>query len=438
MVSSLLATVLTTAAASAAAPADAGGTRWSIRGAGWGHGVGMSQHGALGMAERGRSHRAILRRYYRGTALRRTPDRAVRVLLRERAARVSVRGATQACGRRLRAARTYRATQAAGRVVLRTAGGLPIADCGPVLRATGGASVEVRGLGRFRGHVEVRPAGRASVLAVNAVRLEQYLRGVVAAEMPAAWPRAALRAQAVAARTYAITTDEGGEAFDQFADTRSQVYLGRRGEHPATDAAIRATRGQVVTYRGRPAVTYFHSTSGGRTEDVELVFGDSPPHPWLRGVADPDDAVSPVHRWGPVTFSSAGLDRALGDLVRGRVTGVVPRRRGRSSPRILAAELVGTSGRSTATGAQLRARLGLRDTWAFFARVTTYADGRLLTGTVSPADGTLSLQRRARGRWIARGRTRADARGRYRHRVGPGRWRVVLRGWAAGPTVRVR
>jgi stage II sporulation protein D len=438
MVSSLLASVLVTGAMAAVAPADHGGTRWSIRGAGWGHGVGMSQHGALGMAEQGRSHRAILAHYYRGTAIGRTAERPVRVLVREQAPRVSFRGATRACGRRLLAARTYRAVQERGRVVLRSAGGRRLRDCGARLVATGGQSVELRGEGRYRGAVEVRPEGARSVVAVNVVALEQYLRGVVPGEMPASWPAAALRAQAIAARTYAISTSAGGEDFDQHADVRSQVYLGMRGEHPATDAAIRGTRGRVVTYGRRPAVTYYHSTSGGRTEDVELVFPDSPAHPWLRGVADPYDAVSPVHRWGPLRLSSARMDQQLDGLVRGSLLRVHVRRRGRSSPRILSAELIGTGGRTAVTGAQLRARLGLRDTWAFFARVTTYADRGAITGRVAPSREAVTLQRRSGGRWLDHREIRVRRDGRYRARVAAGRWRVVHGGWAAGPAVRVR
>jgi stage II sporulation protein D len=397
----------------------------------------MSQHGALGMAQDGRSHRAILRHYYSRTQLGRTPNRLVRVLVRERSTRVRFRGATRACGRRLRSARTYAAVRDGRGVELRAASGRRLAGCGAALRATGGASVELRGRGEYRGVMAVLPKGRRSLMTVNEVVLEQYLRGVVAAEMPAGWPREALRAQAIAARTYAITTSAGGRSFDQYDDTRSQVYLGVRGEVASTNAAIRATRGRVVTYRGRPAITYFHSTSGGRTEDVELVFDDSPAHPWLRGVRDPADRVSPLHRWGPVRFSGPRLERALGDLARGAVAEIDVRRRGRVSGRIRTSQIVGSGGEATATGAQLRARLGLRDTWAFFARVTTRADGGALTGSVSPTRGTLRLQRRSGGRWVTRRRVRADARGRYRVRVRPGRWRLEHRGWAAGPSVRI-
>jgi len=438
MATSLLAAVAAAGALAASAPADQGATQWSIRGAGWGHGVGMSQHGALGMAQRGVGHRAILRHYYRGTAIGRVPDRRVRVLVRERAARVSFRGATRACGRRLDPARTYRGVQARGQIVLRGAGGATLARCGDALRAGGRRVVELRGRGRYRGALEVRPRGRRSVVGVNVVRLEDYLRGVVPAEMPAGWPVEALRAQAIAARTYALTTDAGGEDFDQHADTRSQVYLGVRGEQPATDAAIRATRGRVVTHRGRPAITYFHSTSGGLTEDAELVFAGSPAHPWLRGVRDPDDAVSPVHRWGPVAQSMAKMEAQLGDLVPGALLGVEVRRRARVSPRIVEAELIGTGGRAKVSGAQLKARIDLRETWAYFARVSTWVDGRELTGRVTPARGAVRLERRVGGVWRGAGRVRRDEGGRFRKAVRPGTWRVTLNRWAAGPAVRVR
>jgi hypothetical protein len=138
-----------------------------------------------------------------------------------------------------------------------------------------------------------------------------------------------------------------------------------------------------------------------------------------------------------VRFSGPRLERDLGDLARGAVAEIDVRRRGRVSGRIRTSQIVGSGGEATATGAQLRARLGLRDTWAFFARVTTRADGGALTGSVSPTRGTLRLQRRSGGRWVTRRRVRTDARGRYRVRVRPGRWRLEHRGWAAGPSVRI-
>ena len=92
-----------------------------------------------------------------------------------------------------------------------------------------------------------------------------------------------------------------GKGFDQYADTRSQVYRGYLGETPSTNAAVAATAGQVVTYDGEIATTFFFSTSGGHTENVENVFTGGSPKPWLKGVKDPYDDSSPYHRWGPYT-----------------------------------------------------------------------------------------------------------------------------------------
>ncbi len=125
------------------------------------------------------------------------------------------------------------------------------------------------------------------------MRLEDYLRGVVPAESPAVWPAAALQAQAIAARTYAITTNVGGNGFTQYPDTRSQMYRGVIAEKPTSDDAVKATRGQIVTYAGKPVVTYFFSTSGGQTENVENAFRGAKPQPWLKSVDDPFDDVSP-------------------------------------------------------------------------------------------------------------------------------------------------
>src|SRR5204863_5253181 len=98
------------------------------------------------------------------------------------------------------------------------------------------------------------------------------------------------------------------------------------------------------------------SSSGGYTENVENVFTNSDPQPWLKGVADPYDSVSPYHRWGPYTFSTSGLDRKLGSYVHGRFRGLDVLERG-VSPRIVRARVRGSSGNVRVTGPQLRNRL---------------------------------------------------------------------------------
>jgi stage II sporulation protein D len=138
----------------------------------------------------------------------------------------------------------------------------------------------------YRGRLEVFANTRGSLTVVNVVALEDYVRGVVPNELsPGGWPELeALKAQAVAARTYAVSNLRrfDAEGYDLTPDTRSQVYGGRSTEHPLTDRAVFETRGRVATYEGRPINALYTSTCGGRTEDAENIFGGDAP-PYLRG-----------------------------------------------------------------------------------------------------------------------------------------------------------
>jgi stage II sporulation protein D len=138
----------------------------------------------------------------------------------------------------------------------------------------------------YRGRLEVFANTRGTLTVVNVVPLEDYVRGVVPNELsPGGWPELeALKAQAVAARTYAVSNlgRFAAQGFDLTPDTRSQVYGGRSTEHPLTDRAVNETRGRVATYKGVPINALYTSTCGGRTEDAENIFG-GPPVPYLRG-----------------------------------------------------------------------------------------------------------------------------------------------------------
>jgi stage II sporulation protein D len=456
-----------------AAPAAAA-TTVSADGAGYGHGVGMSQYGALGFARRGVGYRQILAHYYRGTQVGRL-DRPseVRVLLQGGWRTVRFDGAVRVAGdRRLRPSTTYRVTAApGGQVALRSPRGRVIARYLAPLRVEAPQGGAVRLLGRagngvwsgtYRGALELRPGASGGVNAINAVDLEDYVRGVVSGESPASWPAEALRAQAVAARTYAIATSKPGTGFDHYADVRSQVYNGVAGERPTTDAAVRDTGSEVVVYDGRPVVTYFFSTSGGHTEDVENSFLGARPQPWLRGVPDPYDDASPRHRWS-LRWALARVDARLGGWVRGRLLGVEVLRRG-ASQRVVAADVVGTRGRTRVTGPQLRARLGLPDTWVTFTTLQTdvvpprpaaegvaggavpglgvsTSDGlATVRGRVFPASagGSLVLERREGASWRREADVRPADDGRYEVAVTrPGTFRIRA-GRALGPAVTVR
>jgi stage II sporulation protein D len=218
-----------------------------------------------------------------------------------------------------------------------------------------------------------------------------------------------------------------------------------------SDAAVHGTAGQIVTFNGVPAVTYYFSTSGGHTEDIEFSFVGALSKPWLVGVTDPYDSLSPYHRW-KVNTSRAGLTRALG--APGKFKSLKVLERG-VSPRVVRARVIGTRGSRTLTGPQIKARLGLRDTWFTFVRVASSArypaSARpaswgerpvypALAGEFSPAPRSheLVLERRVGSRWVAVRRVHTDAAGHYRATISRAGHYRVRSGAVAGPAVLVR
>ncbi len=355
-----------------ASPASAAST-FFIRGGGDGHGIGMSQYGADGYALHGKDYRWILAHYYQGTKLGTTdPNRIVRVLLATGSAAFS--GASKAGTKELHPGETYTVRpNADGTVTLVDQAGKKVGAFAAPLTVTGPGPLQLAGHGTYRGALQFRPDGAGGVETVNALALDDYVRGVISWEMPAGWAPEALKVQAVAARTYAITSNVGGGAFDLYQDTRSQMYGGVGAETPATDAAVAATRGQVVTYGGVPVVTYFFNSSGGHTENIENVWPGATPKPWLKGVVDPYDNVAgdPYHRWGS-DLTVSGAAAKLGALVKGSLIGIRVTKHG-SSPRILSAQIVGTKGTTTVSGTDLQHIFGLLTTYAAFTTIVTDA-----------------------------------------------------------------
>jgi SpoIID/LytB domain protein len=350
------------------APGAQAGVRWVVTGHGFGHGVGMSQYGAYGYARHGKGYAFILRHYYSGTTIGRlSGPRIVRVLLDVSGGDVGFSGATSACGKSLDASRSYAAHRIARSVQLRSSGGKALANCGHELRAAGAGQIAIAG-SAYRGALEVLPTDEdsRSLNAVDALPVDQYVKGVIPNESPPSWPQAELRSQAVAARSFALTGGVGGNGFDLYDDTRSQVYEGMSSETTATDEAAEATRGEVVMYGGRIAETYFSACSGGHTESVQNVFSGSPV-PYLVGVPDPYDGACPLHTW-KLEFSGPEISSRLGAYLDGRLKQVVITKRG-VSPRIVEAKLIGTGGSTTVRGEQLEVALGGYSTWMGFQKV---------------------------------------------------------------------
>jgi stage II sporulation protein D len=343
---------------------------WVVHGRGFGHGVGMSAYGAYGYAKHGKGYRFILGHYYSGTSLGTVQKtHVVRVLLDISPGDVGFSGATSACGEQLDPGRNYEAHRNGNSVRLRSSGGKTLANCGRRLRAAGRGRIAIAGHGTYRGALETVPteSEAGSLNVVNALALEQYVKGVMPNEVPPSWPSEELKAQAVAVRSIALTGDVGGNGFDLYSDTRSQVYGGLESEYEPTNDAVAATRGQVVTYRGEIAQTLYSACSGGHTESAVNVFGS--PVPYLVGVPDPYDYYCPLHKW-TLNFTGPEISSRLGGYLKGKLKRVVITKTG-VSPRIVSATLVGTGGNSTITGSELSVALGGYDTWMTFEKVVS-------------------------------------------------------------------
>lgn len=355
------------------------GARITITGHGYGHGHGMSQYGAEGAARQGLDHREILAFYYPGTTVGSaggsvsvliSADTTDDLVVRARPGlTVHDRGAGERWTLPDNGASQWRIVttrKGVTRVAYRTDRWRRWRDlAGAGELAAGGRPVTLvtpSGDRPYRGRLRHAPAPGGGHDTVNVLPFEAYLRGVVPLEMPASWSAEAVRSQAVAARTYAAyERAHPWSKHAQLCDTTScQVYGGAAAEHPASDAAIRATKGVVLLDGDEPAFTQFSSSSGGWTSAGSV--------PYLRAVEDPYDGWSgnPVHDW-TFKLDDDRFERAwprLGQLTRIRVT----ERDGNGDwgGRIGSVTLVGSRATVVVSGDTLRSVLGLRSTYLTF------------------------------------------------------------------------
>lgn len=356
--------------------------RLTVDGHGYGHGHGMSQHGAQGAALDGLTYKEIAEFYYPGTEWKKVWGR-VRVLITadttddvvvSPAAGLSVRdlgdGSTHALPVNTDITR-WRVIVVNGRnVVQRYNNGWRLlrrkwnrnfsgdveffADTPMTLWTPSGAK-------RYRGTLRAASPAKGSRArdTVNVVTIDQYVMGVVPYEMPASWHPEAVKAQAVAARTYATwSRNQRRRGHYQICDTTScQVYGGVSGEDPRSNSAVRATARQILSHDGRAAFTQFSASSGGWTSAGSV--------PYLPAKQDPYDDWSgnSVHDWS-VDVDAGVLERrypALGRLLRIRVTS----RDGNGDWQGRAETIVldGSKNDVTVSGDTFRWAYGLRSTW---------------------------------------------------------------------------
>ena len=303
----------------AAAEPVPGAAAYTVTGYGYGHGHGLSQYGAQGAAKQGLSWKQIVGFYYPGTQLGRAGG-PIKVLITADKKDVQVDARDGLRLKRLDGRKTYNLSKLRPRATrwrIKPHGSKSVvsyrvpgrgwakwtafpgaaelsANNKPLtLRLPKGQSAEYRGA--------LRSVDKHTV---NVLSLESYLRGVVPREVPAEWPAEAVRAQAVAARTYAAFVRAAATAYYDICDTEAcQVYGGVSDEHPATTAAVKATKGRVVTYQGAPAFTQFSSSNGG--------YSSAGSQPYLVAQPDPYEASSdnPNDPW-TATVTSAQIEKA--------------------------------------------------------------------------------------------------------------------------------
>ncbi len=209
----------------------------------------------------------------------------------------------------------------------------------------------------YRGRTLVRP-GKKGLTAVNYVEMEQYLYSVLGGEMNGSWPQEALKAQAVAARSYALyQRQRAGNGLYDVGDTPAwQVYGGIKDESTGTQAAVNATTGQVLIYGNQIIEAVFHSSAGGCTENVEDVWTQS--LPYLRSVREGFAEVSPVAQWTE-TFSRSELSKRITGV--GNIVSLQPEKITQCG-RIVSMRVEGDAGRRSISGEALRSALKLKST----------------------------------------------------------------------------
>jgi len=222
----------------------------------------------------------------------------------------------------------------------------------------------------YRGNFEIHiTQGKTGLTVVNNVPIEEYLYGVIAREMSPEWPLEAVKAQTVAARSYAIHSlkKHQRDDYDVCDTTDCQVYGGRESEHPRIIKAVDDTAGKVILFQGKVIPAYFHSSSGGYTENSENVWGAF--LPYLRGVVDYDQN-SPQFKWEK-RLTTSELEQAIhkagysvGTIKKIELAPLTTRpikgpERGVSG-RVKTIKFIGTTGNVQLTGEKLRRILDLK------------------------------------------------------------------------------
>jgi stage II sporulation protein D len=366
-------------------PASGAWADFDFYGSGYGHGIGLSQYGALGLAHQGWEGPRIVEYYFHNTNVgpRNPPNPEIKVGLLQNRSAVKLVASAGSFDLRLKSGRLVDTVEAgqsrtvtvqSGQYRVKRPSGEPVG--GPV-GGTGNHMMAVRNGGRIgvpdwghqvsRGYLQFDIVNATQAHLVAVLPVEHYLFGV--SEVSTSWHIEAQMAQAIMARSYGYWRLAGaprsGCSCDLFGTSRDQVYTGWSKESSTGGerwlSAINQTSNEVVTYNGNYVYTPYSSSSGGHTESIENVWPAAAPAPWLKGVCDPYDDVgsNPGTSW-KVSFSPGQVTNALG-LGIGMVRHFTNYDRGVSG-RVTNVRVLGSSGSRVVRGLDIRRELGLKDT----------------------------------------------------------------------------
>lgn len=360
-----------------------------VNGAGWGHGKGMSQYGASGAAKKGLTYDKILGFYYTGTTLGTLKNTTMRVwITADSDATLDVRPVAgqivkDSAGHKLtlptgtkytrwrisrvKSTRVLSYRDASGKYHTYATTALTATrvwyisnpKTGTVKLAMPNGSTRT-----YSGSFGLRFKGSGAI-SVNYVRMETYLRSVVPSEMPASWSTEALKAQSVAARTYAAkerADTPSGSAYDICDTSACQVYKDNSGRVTNTDKAITATAGKVVLYKGQLALTQFSSSNGGWSASGSGLA-------YLAAKKDPYD---PVKTWTK-TITGASFEKAypkIGTFVSVQITARQDVGPYDGAGRVSSVKITGSAGSVTVSGGSFKSKFGLKETLFSFTSNT--------------------------------------------------------------------
>lgn len=334
---------------------------YQFNGKGFGHAIGMTQWGAKGMADEGFTSHQIVKYYYTGVEVekRDLSSQDIRVALSVGQPTINVSSAgAYALVNSTTGATILTATPGVATTVTYASGTYSITHNGKVTKTTQPLTVKATGTAplahkgkTYRGVIHLSPSTTTTLDAVNQLNIELYLRAVVPGEMYVSWHNEALKAQTLAARTYAMKALRPTKKFDVYDDTRSQVYGGVGIENAKVTSLIEATKGEVITYNGTLIDALYSSSAGGHTIDSEDLYNYSP---YLRGKPDPYDKSVYVTTGWTMSLTLDDLSKVFTEVGNVKEVKVLTVKYGRPT----SIQVIGDKTSVTVTGNVFRSRVG--------------------------------------------------------------------------------